>query len=204
MPRAKLAYNQSHEVKPSGRLFILSGPSGVGKDAVIKRLKTERFPMHFTVTATTRHIRPGETDGEDYLFLTKQQFDEMAARGGFLEHVNLYGHCYGTPKQQVLEALTGGRDVLLKIDTQGAETIKTAMPDAIRIFLAPSSLAELERRLIDRSTESPEALERRIRNIEAEMACAGAYDYVVYNRDEQLGAAVKQIKRIIGDTRRRR
>lgn len=186
------------EAAHRGRLFILSGPSGVGKDAVIKKLRTERFPMHFTVTATTRQIRPGEVDGEDYHFLTKPQFEELLARNGFLEWVNLYGgDFYGTPKDQVLDALAAGEDVLIKIDTQGAETVKQKIPDAIRIFLAPPSLEQLKDRLMRRGTESDEALRHRLKKTEAEMACAPDYDHVVYNKDDELDAAVEEIKSII-------
>ncbi|MHB8618935.1 MAG: guanylate kinase [Chloroflexota bacterium] len=180
-----------------GRLFILSGPSGVGKDAAIKRMKAHGFPMHYTVTATTRQIRPGEVDGKDYHFISQEEFDSMVENDNLLEHANVYGKRYGTPKRQVLDALAAGKDVLLKIDTQGAATVKNKIPEAIRIFLAPPSYEELKQRLIERSTESPEALQRRLLNTEAEMACAGEYDYVVCNRSAALEAAVEEIKNII-------
>lgn len=189
---------------PEGRLFILSGPSGVGKDAAIKCLKAQAFPMHYAVTATTRHIRPGEIDGDDYIFLEQDEFDDILAEDGFLEHANVYGKHYGTPNRQVLEPLCAGQDVLLKIDIQGADTVKNKMPHAVRIFLAPPSFDELRRRLTERLTESDEALRRRLQEAEAEMAAAGEYDYVVYNHSDQLETAVEEIKDIVLNERRKR
>jgi guanylate kinase len=182
-----------------GLLFILSGPSGVGKDAAIKSLKARGFPMHYVVTATTRPIRPGEVPGCDYIFLTQEEFDRALAADEFLEHANVYGMLYGTPKAQVLPPLAEGRDVLLKIDVQGADAVKERMPRAIRIFLAPPSFQELERRLRerDRLNASEEILLRRLHEAEAEMAHAGEYDYVVYNHSDQLEEAVAEIQDIV-------
>jgi guanylate kinase len=184
---------------PEGQLFILSGPSGVGKDAVIKLLKARAFPMHYVVTATTRSIRPGEIAGEDYIFLTQTEFDGMLARDEFLEHANVYGERYGTPKQQVLEALGQGEDVLLKIDVQGADTVKNKVPNCFRIFLAPPSFHELESRLRerDRLTTSEEKLRRRLREAESEMAHADEFDRTIYNHSEQLEQAVDEIQQIV-------
>jgi len=182
---------------PEGLLFILSGPSGVGKDAAIKLMQQQRFPMHYAVTATTRPIRENEIAGKDYIFLSQDEFEGMLERDDFLEHADVYGKCYGTPKNQVLEPLAKGEDVLLKIDVQGADTVKDKMPHAIRIFLAPASFEELKERLESRLTESPEALLRRLREAEAEMAHAGEFDYVVYNRAGELEAAVREIQDIV-------
>lgn len=182
---------------PEARLFILSGPSGVGKDAVIKRLKAGGFPMHYAVTATTRAIRPGEVAGHDYIFLTAAEFEDMLERDQFLEHADVYGKRYGTPKAQVLEPLVAGTDVLLKIDTQGADTVKSKLPHAVRIFLAPPNFEELKRRLTERLTESEDALLRRLREAEAEMACMGEYDHVVYNHSDALDDAVREIQAIV-------
>jgi guanylate kinase len=180
-----------------GLLFILSGPSGVGKDAAIKLMQQQRFPMHYAVTATTRPIRENEIAGKDYIFLSQDEFEGMLERDDFLEHADVYGKCYGTPKNQVLEPLAKGQDVLLKVDVQGADTVKDKMPHAIRIFLAPASFEELKERLESRLTESPEALLRRLREAEAEMAHAGEFDYVVYNRAGELEAAVREIQDIV-------
>ncbi|HLQ34433.1 MAG TPA: guanylate kinase [Chloroflexota bacterium] len=182
---------------PEGLLFILSGPSGVGKDAAIKLMQQQRFPMHYAVTATTRPIRENEIAGKDYIFLSQDEFEGMLERDDFLEHADVYGKCYGTPKNQVLEPLAKGQDVLLKVDVQGADTVKDKMPHAIRIFLAPASFEELKERLESRLTESPEALLRRLREAEAEMAHAGEFDYVVYNRAGELEAAVREIQDIV-------
>jgi len=182
---------------PEGLLFILSGPSGVGKDAAIKLMQQQRFPMHYAVTATTRPIRENEIAGKDYIFLSQDEFEGMLERDDFLEHADVYGKCYGTPKNQVLEPLAKGQDVLLKVDVQGADTVKDKMPHAIRIFLAPASFEELKERLESRLTESPEALLRRLREAEAEMAHAGEFDYVVYNRAGELEAAVREVQDIV-------
>jgi guanylate kinase len=188
---------------PEGLLFILSGPSGVGKDAAIKALKARDLPMHFAVTATTRPIREEETAGVDYIFLTHPEFDRLLAADGFLEHADVYGERYGTPRDQVLPHLARGLDVLLKVDVQGADTVKDKMPRAVRIFLAPPSFQVLERRLRDRERlrASEEKLLRRLHEVESEMAHAGEYDYVVYNHDDELDAAVDQIEGIIATER---
>jgi guanylate kinase len=182
---------------PEGLLFILSGPSGVGKDAVIKLMQEQHFPMHYAVTATTRPIRAGEVAGKDYLFVTQDEFDRMVANDEFLEHANVYGKQYGTPKSQVLEPMAAGQDVLLKIDVQGADTVKDKVPQAIRIFLAPPSFQELRARLERRMTDSGEALLRRLHEAEGEMAHSGEFDYVVYNHAGELEAAVRDIQEII-------
>ena len=184
---------------PEGRLFILSGPSGVGKDAAIKTLKARGFPMHYAVTATTRPIREEEVAGVDYLFLSHAEFDRLLDEDGFLEHADVYGERYGTPKAQVLPHLARGRDVLLKVDVQGADTVKERMPQTIRIFLAPPSYSVLERRLRDRERlrVSEAKLLARLHQVESEMAHAGEYDWVVYNRDEELEAAVDDIEAIL-------
>ncbi len=180
-----------------GLLFILSGPSGVGKDAAIKLMQEHRFPMHYAVTATTRPIRPNEMADKDYIFLTEEAFQAKLAADGFLENATVYGKCYGTPKEQVLDPLDRGEDVLLKIDVQGADTVKLKIPGAIRIFLAPSNFQELRQRLIDRMTDSGEALQRRLLEAENEMAHSDEFDHIVYNRADQLEAAVQEIQGII-------
>lgn len=178
---------------------MLSGPSGVGKDAVIKSLKARGFPMHYAVTATTRPIREEETAGEDYIFLTHAEFDRLLGADGFLEHAQVYGERYGTPKHQVLPPLASGDDVLLKVDVQGADTVKAKMPHTIRIFLAPPSFQALERRLRERERlrASEQKLLDRLHKVESEMSHAGEYDYVVYNRDGELEQAVDEIEQIL-------
>ncbi len=184
-------------MRPNPLLIVLSGPSGVGKDATLKRMKELGYPFHFVVTVTTRPKRPGEVEGVDYHFISMEEFQRMLESGELLEHANVYGNYYGVPKQDVREALARGEDVLLRIDVQGAATIKKVVPDGVFIFLAPPSMEELIRRLRRRKTESPERLERRIRIAREEMKALPNYDYVVINRDGRLDETVKQIAAII-------
>ena len=184
-------------------LIVLSGPSGVGKDAVLSRMNTLGSPHHFTVTATTRAIRPAERDGEDYIFLTTEEFEELRRTDGLLEHAEVFGNHYGVPKSQVTEALTRGQDVILKIDVQGAETIRNICPDALFIFLAPPDEAELSRRLRERNTESEDAFELRLRTASSELRMADQFDYVVVNERDGLDKAVAEIEGIIAREKRR-
>src|SRR5690348_664502 len=131
-----------------GKLFILSGPSGVGKDTVLRKLRSENFPIYFAVTATTRMMRPGEKDGVDYFFLKPDKFKHMVEKDGFLEWINIFNDIYyGTPKKQIMVTLAQGKNVLLRIETEGADKIKQQLPETIRIFLAPSHFKDLEERL---------------------------------------------------------
>jgi len=178
-------------------LFVLSGPSGVGKDAVISRLKQENLPLHFTVTATTRPIRRGEVHGVNYYFVTVERFNDLIARGELLEWANVHGNLYGTPITQVREALASGKDVLLKIDVQGAAQVKRRVPDAVFIFLGPPDIQSLISRLSQRGTESPEEVARRIADACEEMRHLPEYDYLVINPEQQLEEAVQKVKAII-------
>jgi len=180
-----------------GLLIVLSGPSGVGKDVAIARLKERGFDIYYVVTATTREQRENEVDGRDYFFLTRAQFEETIARDGFLEWSNVYGNLYGPPIAQVREKLAEGRDVLLKIDVQGAEKVRARARDGVFIFLAPPSLDELVTRLRARRTESEAELEVRVDNAYKEMAAIEHYDYAVVNHDGQLDEAVEAIGAII-------
>lgn len=178
-------------------LIILSGPSGVGKDAVLSRMRDTDRPFHLTVTVTTRPKRPMETDGVDYIFLSEREFRLMVVRDEFLEHAEVYGNHYGVPKQQVRDAMAAGRDVIIKADVQGADTIRALAPDAVAIFLAPTEMGELESRLTARLTETPEALALRLQTAAGEMGEAEKFDYVVYNPDGRLDDAVKDIERLV-------
>jgi guanylate kinase len=180
-----------------GLLIVLSGPSGVGKDVAIARLKERGFDIYYVVTATTRERRENEVDGRDYFFLTRAQFEETIARDGFLEWSNVYGNLYGPPIAQVREKLAEGRDVLLKIDVQGAEKVRARARDGVFIFLVPPSLDELVTRLRARRTESEAELEVRVDNAYKEMAAIEHYDYAVVNHDGQLDEAVEAIGAII-------
>ena len=178
-------------------LVVISGPSGVGKDSVIDELKKKKRPRHFTVTATTRSPRPGETDGVDYIFLDTETFLEMRSSGQLLESAEYSGRWYGVPRSQVSEALKQGKDVFLKIEVQGAGTIRALAPEAVLIFLAPASFEELAVRLGQRRTEGPEEAARRLEIARQELAQVSRYDYCVVNRDGRLEEAVADIEAII-------
>ncbi len=180
-----------------GLLVVLSGPSGVGKDAAIQRLKERGLEIHYVVTATTRATRPGEVDGVDYYFLQPEQFERMAGRDEFLEWSWVHGNRYGPPIAPVRQKLAEGRDVLLKIDVQGAAKVRARSRDGVFIFLAPPSIEELVGRLRARRTETEAQVEERVANAYAEMDALSAYDYVVVNRDGQLDQAVDDIRSII-------
>jgi len=186
-------------LRRSPNVFVLSGPSGVGKDAILNKLRLNGAPLHFTVTATTRQIRENEKDGVDYIFLSKQTFEEMLSRGEFLEHAEVYGNFYGVPKQQIREALQMGKDVVVKIDVQGAATIKRLAPQVVMVFVVPPSMHELERRLRWRLTESEQSLNLRLETARAEMDHLPAFDYVIIN--EQLDDAVHQLSAIVAAER---
>ena len=178
-------------------LFVISGPSGVGKDAVIDALKREGFPFHYVVTATTRQPRPGEVDGVHYHFLTPERFAALRDSGGLLEWANVHGREYGSPRQQIVDALAAGRDVLLKIDVQGAAQVRERVSGSVSIFIGPPSFDELVRRLEDR--DGPRAADREVRiaNARTELGEAREYDYVVINRQGRLAEAVEAVKAII-------
>ncbi len=172
-----------------GMTFIIAGPSGVGKGTVIKRVFESGRKLYFSVSATTRAPRPGEQDGVDYHFISREQFDSWIAQGAFLEHAEFVGNCYGTPGRYVDEAMDRGEDVILDIEVQGAEQVHQLRPEAVRIFLAPPSWAELRRRLIGRGTESAEKVERRLQRSREEFQVAQNYDYLVVNDDVEQAAA---------------
>jgi len=183
--------------KRSGLLVVLSGPSGAGKDTVLNRMKQLGFPFHYVVTATTRPRRAGENNGVDYYFCSEAEFQEMMQQGELLEWAKVYGHWYGVPKQQVKQALEKRKDVIVKVDVQGAATIKNLLPGTVLIFLAPPSIKEYEERLRQRRTESESELKLRIEKVSEEMRSLPLFDYVVVNRQGELESTVSQIGAII-------
>ena len=186
------------EVNPAPPLLvILSGPSGVGKDAALAELKKLDRPWYFAVTATTRKMREGERDGVDYLFLDEDIFFKMRERDEFLEFAQVHGHWYGVPRNQVRNGLKSGRDVILKIDVQGAETVRNLIPEVVSIFMLPGSLDELRTRLAGRMSESSPEMELRLKAAEAELARVSDFDYRVVNRDNCLEQAISDIDAII-------
>ena len=174
-------------------LVVLSGPSGVGKDAALIELRKLDRPWHFVVTATTRHIRPGETDGIDYIFLDEPTFLDMKDRNQFVECAQVYGNWYGVPKSQVTSGLEAGKDVILKIDVQGAATVRKMAPGALFIFMMPGSFEELEDRLSQRMTESTPEMELRLKTAANELKLAGEFTRQVVNSKDNLGQAVTDI-----------
>ena len=185
-------------------LIVVSGPSGVGKDAVLSRMKSQGRPYHFTVTSTTRVKRPNERDGVDYHFLQEQDFQQMLEGGELLEWALVYGNYYGVPKLQVTEALSRSSDVIIKTDVQGAANIRKLVPEALFIFIAPPDTQELQRRLNERMTESPETLRLRLKTAERELEEASKFDYVVVNHNGRLDQTVAELDEIIERERNRR
>jgi guanylate kinase len=178
-------------------LVVISGPSGSGKDSVVVRMRERGFPVHFVVTATDRAPRPGEVHGRDYYFYTTAEFERMAAEGELLEHAVVYGQHKGIPKAHVRQALDSGQDVVMRVDIQGADTVKFLIPEAITVFLTTESEEELEARLRGRRTESEAALQHRLAVARQEMARIPDFDYVVVNRRDALDGAVDDVVAII-------
>jgi guanylate kinase len=180
-------------------LVIISGPSGVGKDTIIDALRRRQHDpeYHYVVTCTTRAMRPGEVDGVEYIFLDRAAFAAQRAAGEFLEANDVHGNWYGTPRSQVREALAEDRDVILKIDVQGAQVVKEKIPEALLIFLIPPSLEDLFQRLLSRATETADELEIRQRNAAIELARQEDYDYVVTNETGQVERTAERIDQII-------
>ena len=186
-----------HILQPEPLLIVLSGPSGVGKDAVLSRMKELGYPFHFVVTATTRPQRPREVHGVDYFFVSEEEFRRMIDQRELLEHALVYGHYKGIPKEQIRQALASGQDAIMRIDVQGAATIKRLIPQALFIFLAAPTMKELIERLVQRKTDTGADLQKRIKTARREMMTLPMFDYVVINRNERLDEAVEQIRAII-------
>jgi guanylate kinase len=192
---------------PGAQLVIISGPSGVGKDTIIDALRArdpkEGGDYHYVVTCTTRAPRPGEVRGVSYQFMGKAAFQELRAAGELLEANQVHGNWYGTPRRDVADALAQGRDVILKIDVQGARVVKGRVPEALLIFIVPPSLEALFQRLRSRATETADELEIRQRNAAIEMARQGDYDQVVVNETGEVDRTAAEIQAIIAQEKRR-
>ena len=184
-----------------GLLVVISGPSGVGKDTVIRRLLELDPNLVYSVSGTTRKPRPGEKPDENYTFLTREKFQELVARGAFLEHATYNGNLYGTFRDRVERARDAGHDVVLKIDVQGAEQVRRLVPDAVSVFVVAPSEAELERRRVQRGSESQHDLESRREIAAVEMRQASHYDHVVTNDD--IERAAREIDDVINRARER-
>jgi guanylate kinase len=194
---------------PGALLAIISGPSGVGKDTIIAEMRRQELetgddrPAHYVVTVTTRAPRAGEVDGVDYHFVSREDFLRIRADRGFLEANEVHGNWYGSPREQVREALRAGRDVILKIDVQGAQVVKEQVTEALLIFVIPPSLETLFARLRARATESADELELRQRNAAIELARQDDYDHVVVNETGRVEVTAERIAQIIAGERSR-
>ena len=178
-----------------GKTFIVSGPSGVGKSTVLHALFQGRDDLYFSVSATTRAPREGEQDGVDYHFIQADAFRDMIAADAFLEYAEYVGNFYGTPKMYVDDAMALGKDVILDIERQGAVQVCAKRPETVRIFIAPPSWAELERRLTDRGTDDEDKVQKRLLRAKVELKMADRYDYFVVN--DTVDNAVFQLKSIL-------
>ena len=183
--------------QPSPVLLVLSGPSGVGKDAVLERMKERRLPLRYVTTVTTRAQRPREVEGKDYFFTSQAEFKGLIDQNELLEYAEVYGNFYGVPKAPVREALRGGHNAVVKVDVQGAATIKKIAPEGVFVFLLPPSLEELTKRLSRRLTESPQTLKRRLETAPEELSQLGMFDYFVVNHEDKIDQAVDEIAAII-------
>lgn len=182
-------------MRKQGILFVLTGPSGVGKGTVLAEVRKQK-DLYLSISATTRKPREGEQDGVHYYFLTREQFEQKVAENGFLEHAEFSGNCYGTPAEPVNKQLNAGHDVMLEIEVQGSMQVHQMRPDAVRIFIAPPSFEELERRLTGRGTEDAETVRRRLDTAKHELTLANQFDYIVVNNTvEQATADVLAILR---------
>lgn len=194
----KSVSDQPFELRePNPLLIVISGPSGVGKDTVLEEMKSRGLPFHFVITATTREPRPGEVDGIDYFFVSEDEFARMIDEDELLEYAIVYQDYKGIPKSQVREALQSGKHVVMRIDVQGAATIRKLAEDALLIFLSTKTEQELVERLRKRKTETKESINLRIATARQEMKKIDIFDYVVINKEGQLEETVDVIEAII-------
>ncbi len=182
---------------PGSLVIVISGPSGVGKDAILNRIKARKYPFYFVTTVTTRRQRPAEKQQVDYHFVSDDEYEDLLRNSGLLESARVYGNWYGVPRQPVKDALAGGRDVIIKVDVQGASNIKKILPDSVLIFILPPSMEELTQRLSQRRTESAADLSLRLKTAENEMRQIGSFDYFVVNHYNGMDKAVEDILSII-------
>ncbi|HUI89380.1 MAG TPA: guanylate kinase [Anaerolineales bacterium] len=182
---------------PEPLLIVISGPSGAGKDAVVQRMKERGLPFHFVVTATTRPRRPNEVEGRDYFFVSKEEFARMIEQDELFEYAIVYGDYKGNSKRQVRDALASGQDVVMRLDVQGAETVRKLVPEALLIFITTDSEEELVSRLKQRKTETDDSLAIRIATARKELQRMQAFDYVIVNHDFLLDHTVDIVRAII-------
>lgn len=171
-----------------GRVYIISGPSGSGKDSVMKKVFEKQLDIAFSISSITRAMRPGEVEGEKYNFISRERFEEMIKNDELLEHNVFVGNYYGTPKAPVINCIENGKDILIEVDVNGAIQIRDKMPEAVSIFIMPPSLDILKKRLTGRGTDSEDVIEKRLNEALREIACAKDYDYIVVNDDLETAA----------------
>jgi len=179
------------------RVFIISGPSGVGKDSVLEKLREVYPSARYVVTATSRPMRPGEIDGIHYLFLERTEFERQIAAGDFIEHAPVYENLYGVPRRPIEEGLAAGQPVIIKVDVQGAATLRRLISHTVSIFLLPESMQSLKQRLRDRKTEPPDVLLKRFRTACEELDRVAEFEYAVFNEAGQLEKALQDIIAIV-------
>lgn len=184
-------------LQPRPLLIVISGTSGVGKDAVIKALKMRNLPLHFVITATSRPPRADEVDGRDYFFYPPREFEERIQRGEFIEHARVYDDYKGIPRSQIEEALKSGKDVVAKVDVQGAATLRRLYPQAVVIFITPRTVEEWTNRLKRRNTETEESMKIRVETARKEVDQIELFDYIVVNAEGKIETAVEDIISII-------
>lgn len=193
-PKQDISFDVLH---PQPLLIVISGPSGVGKDAVLHSLQKLRLPFHFVITATDRAPRADEVHGVNYFFVTTEEFEQMIAQDELIEYATVYGQYKGVPKDQVRQALASGKDVIMRLDVQGAAKVRELCPEAILIFLVPANQDEWFKRLKERRSETPESLKLRVATAIKELKRIPEFDYVVINAQDKLEQAADQIVAII-------
>jgi guanylate kinase len=200
---APVAAARRAAIRRRGLMLVLSSPSGAGKTTIARALLAGDDNLSMSVSATTRPIRPGEVEGQDYVFVDQAAFDDMVARGALLEHATVFGHCYGTPRSPVEQALAAGRDVLFDVDWQGTQQLREAAPaDLVAVFILPPSHGELHRRLVARAQDPADVVQARMAKAADEMSHWPEYDYIVVNAD--IDAAVAEVRAVLTAERARR
>ena len=188
-------------LKLQSKIFVISGPSGVGKDTILERMDKNGLPYHFVITATTRKPRSGEKEGVNHFFLSESKFLQMKEQNQLIEWAFVYGNYYGVPKTQVEKPVLSGKNVLIRVDIQGAERLRNLYPKATLILIKPSSVNDLRERLIERGTNTEIDISKRLKSAISEMESSPIFDYEIYNVRNKLDEAISQLENIINKTK---